>query len=202
MANKRTLSDEAKKAMGHGKNKGRDMGGIKDLEGLRNHCRVTEDDCWIYSGKVNPARKGRSPSIFLRLLGRAVSIGSAAHFVKYGRRTPKGYQYIAQCGHGHCANPDHRKLMRPGGHMTVKSRLGAPDAGRVENLIPKPRRLSDADVVEIYTTRYTMTVQETMQRWGISESYAHALRAGTRRVNALRSVIGPAGMFSQLLMAA
>ena len=200
MTKQRKITEDGRKAMAHGSNKGRDMGGIQSLEGLKNHCRVTEDGCWIYAGRVNPKRKGRSPSIFLRLLGKAVSIGSAAYFVQHGRTTPKGYHFVAQCGHGLCANPSHRKLMRPGGHMTVKARHG--EGGNVENLIPKPRKLTDADVVEIYTTRHEMTAQQQMAKWGISESYCHALRAGTRRVDALRSVNGPAGMFSQLLMAA
>lgn len=197
---KRKLTEEARKAMGHGKNKGRDMGGIKDLDTLRNHCRLDDDGCWIYAGVVNPKRKGRSPSIYIRQLGKALSIGSAIHYIKTGKTTPKGYHNVAQCGNQLCCNLDHRKLMRSGGHMAVKSRLGLVPAEFADNLIPKPRKLTDAEVVEIYNTRHEVTTKQVMEKFGISESYACALRAGQRRVAKLSlSANGPAGMFSQLL---
>jgi hypothetical protein len=197
---KRKLTKKARQKMGHGKNKGRDMGGIKDLETLRNHCRVTEDGCWVYAGKTNPARVGRSVSVYLRALGKVLSIGSAVHYVKTGKQTPSGYHNVAQCGEGLCCNPDHRKIMRRGGHMTVKSKLGKLGPDGSTNLIPKPRKLTDAAVVDIYNTRHETTTKQVAEKYGISESYACALRGGQGRVKRLSlSANGPAGMFSQLL---
>lgn len=200
---KRKMSEEGRKRCGHGKNKGRDMGGIKDLETLRNHCRIDDDGCWIYAGRINPSRKGRSPSIYIQPLHKALSIGSAVFYVVNSRTTPKGWQNVAQCGKGLCANPACRKLMRPAGHMTIKAKLGILGAEVGANLIPKPRKLTDEEVVEIYNTRHEMSAKEQMLKYGISESYVHVLRKGERRVKALTlSVNGPAGMFSQLLKAA
>lgn len=198
---KRELSEEARKRMGHGKNKGRDMGGIKDLETLRNHCRIDDDGCWIYAGENTPNRKGRSKSVYIRQLHKAVSIGSAVHYIKTGKTTPKGYQNVAQCGKQLCCNPDCRKLMRPAGHMKVKAQLGLIPGNFSNNLIPKPRKLTDADVIAIYNMRHEMTTKQVMEQYGISESYACVLRAGQRRVAKLcLSASGPAGIFSQLLM--
>ena len=84
--------------------------------------------------------------------------------------------------------------------MTVKSRLGQIPPDFSTNLIPRPKRLSDADVIEIYNSRHETTTKQVVEKYGISESYACALRAGQRRVAKLSlSANGPAGMFSQLL---
>lgn len=197
---KRNLSPETRKRMGHGKNKGRDMGGIKDLETMRNRCRIDEDGCWIYAGQVTRERSKKSASVYIRQLEKTLSIGSAVHYIKTGRPTPKGWGNIAQCGKALCMNPECRKLMRPGRHMAIKVQLGDLWLDHAKHLSPAPRKLTNEQVLEVYNTRHEFTAQEQAEKYGINIRYCYLIRSGKGRVEKLiRSAIGPAGMFSQLL---
>lgn len=86
---------------------GQHLGGIVDLKGLRNRCRIDEDtDCHYWTGYA----KDGDVQVWIHALHRAVSASAAIGYLTTGALPKRGTTWYSLCHHATCLNPEHRKL--------------------------------------------------------------------------------------------
>ena len=153
--------------------------GIRTPEDLKLRCRVDEHtDCWHWPGGTDG--NGRPSFRFPPLGGITVSAGMAAAFWRTGERPKKGTAWHAMCGSGDCVNPAHRRCGTRKTQMRALRLVKLPlDRAKISAARLKNSPLSAADVAEI--REKGLTVQEIVDRWGISRGYASSVRTGRAR---------------------
>lgn len=97
--------------------KGTYLGGVRDLQGLKNRCRVHDGDsgCWVWMGGCSHG----APSVNLILPGgkrASVNGRRAALYLKSGKWPEKIMVAVAtsECDESMCCNPKHAKLITRG----------------------------------------------------------------------------------------
>ena len=176
-------------------NAGRDLGGIRDIDGLKRRCTVDDETgCWHYMG--GDPTIDHSISVYLAAERRVTTLGSAVGWLATGQPTPKGKAWVAICDNARCGNPDHRKLKAAGHHMRIKKAAKSIERSALyrAKLVAAShawRKVSDEQVAEIRAASGTCAA--IGRAYGLSESQTSKIRRGAARTAA-------AGMFSQLMM--
>ncbi len=90
--------------------KGVNLGGITDLSGIKNRCRINEDtECWEWMGAVTSATaKSMIPVAWFPADGRLVSVPRKAFEFSTGTKVNKRMVWRT-CGCATCVNPEHLK---------------------------------------------------------------------------------------------
>lgn len=179
-------------------NTGRDLGGIRDIDGLKRRCIVDDETgCWNYRG--GDPNVDHSVSVYLASERRVTTLGSAVGWLISGKKTPKGKNWVAICDNSRCGNPEHRRLKPLGHHMLIKQaaksiKRSALYRAKMAEAAKAWRKVDDAQVAEIRAA--SGSCSEIGRAFGISESQASKIRRGNARTTAAT------GMFSQLLAGA
>ena len=179
-------------------NAGRDLGGIRDIDGIKRRCTVDDiTGCWHYMG--GDPTVDHSVSVYLAAERRVTTLGSAVGWLATGQTAPKGKAWVAICDNPRCGNPEHRALKAAGHHMRIKRAAKSIERSalyraKMSAAAQAWRKVSDAQVAEIRAASGTCAA--IGKAYGISESQAAKIRRGAARVAA------SAGMFSQLMVTA
>lgn len=164
-----------------GPNAGRDLGGIRDMDGLKRRCRIHPiTDCWEY---ISAQQSDGSYEVYIASERRCTSLGAAVGWLTTGERVPAGKCWVAICGNHQCANPDHRKLRPLGEQARIAGAAGrltsAVKSGRISATRRARSPWSDADIAQMRAD--DLPASETAEKWGMSESYARLVLSGARR---------------------
>lgn len=152
--------------------------GIHTLEDLRLRCFEDEDTgCWTWRGALNGQG---APSMRVPALGRAGSIGELLSVL--AGPLPAGRSWVPLCGNWLCCRPDRKH--RASGTRSMQSRMAQPYRTTEQKAaIARSRnagsRLSAAAIELIRGG--TMTDKEAARVYGITPSYAWAIRVGRKR---------------------
>ena len=164
-----------------------DLGGIRDIEGLKRRCRIDPtdpDSCWVYLGKARTS--SGSAGVYLASERRTTTLGAAVGWLMTGKRPPAGKLCVAMCGEPMCGNPEHRKLRAAGTQSEVAAqlgRLGGRERGmKIAETKRGASRWSEAEIEEIRSAEGPL--REIAARFGMSVGYASKLRRGDRRAKA------------------
>lgn len=152
--------------------------GIRYPYDLRQRCKVDrETGCWRWNGACDS--NGR-PSFWFAPLQQRVSIGIVACWWATGARPAKGQAWHVCCSTPNCANPKHRVAGDRSSQMLAAG-IKRSSLTRARITVGRRRhcKLSEADVHEIRTGG--MTLDQIVDRFGISMGYASEVRAGKRR---------------------
>lgn len=162
--------------------KGRDLGGVRDLEGLRRRCKTDDaHGCWVWMGSC--CRSG-APAVNVVFDGkRSCMTGRRASLLLSGKKLkPTDRVFRAEnCADHNCINPTHSVI---GTHSDSckadykrngwKRRIAAEKAGfaRAE----KMARLTLAQVGEIRESADSQ--RKLAERYGVCESTIRNVRRG------------------------
>lgn len=156
------------------------MAGVHTIADLKDRCRIdAETGCWVWAG----GRAGLNrmqPSIRIPQTGKSASVGGL--FSLHFGHPPKGQFWIARCRNPMCCRPhkDHRTM----GTRSEQMSSSAPartleQRAKIARGRTSGSRLAPADVDLIRSG--AVTSREAADRWGITVSYAWAIRVGKAR---------------------
>lgn len=178
-----------------GPKKGRGvLGGITDLAGLKNRCRIDPENptkgCWEYIG--------RPDGVYIAHQGRVTSLGSAIWVLTHNDAAlPSGQVYVATCGNQRCGNPRHRELMRNGQQSKLPHVLAKFGTAQHRIAIARARRAgsawSEEDIAAIRAD--VGTLAQLSAKWGMSMSHLSRIRRGQNRCTGTAQVNPFAGLF-------
>lgn len=152
---------------------------MRTVADLKLRCWVDEDtDCWQWRG--GHSGDGH-PRLWLPALGRPVTLGIAACYLRTGKKPEKGSYWRTVCGTKDCANPAHRKPGTRSQQMLAHNmRRDQVQRSRVAAGKRAVSSLSDEAVQDIRSSAEVLRV--VAQRHGISIAHASAIRRGESRV--------------------
>lgn len=146
-----------------------------------------DEDCWIWLGGLDQGR----PRITLRPIG-GLSVRRALYSAVNGP-LPKGKVVRMTCNEPLCVNPEHMRVCTFKSMMREISLKSMSDARRVAKIVAKRRarsKWSDADIAAMRAEMMERSVYEVAAKWGMTASYAFAIRRGDwRRAPGLASMI-------------
>jgi len=155
------------------------LGGITGLAGLKNRCRIDQENptkgCWEYIGNCD--------GVYLAHLGRITSLGAALWALTQPEPLLRGQVYVATCGNTQCANPRHRELMKNGQQSKLPHVLQKFGTAQHRIAIARARRAnstwSEADIAVIRADVGTLV--QLAAKWGMSISHMSRIRRGQNR---------------------
>lgn len=156
---------------------GYDMGGVRDLEDLRERCRVDDiTGCWHW-GLANSGNG--APSLWIPELRRRLSLGGAVGFLSTGK-DPKGQIWHVTCDTPNCGNPAHRSRGTKSSQMLRSNALRDPVVrARITKTIREGSKLSEAECEAIRNDPRKLA--DIAADYGIHLSYVSVIRRGIAR---------------------
>jgi hypothetical protein len=153
--------------------------GIRTQDDLQLRCVVDPDTlCWHWRGATDS--NGRPSFRFPPLGGAIVSAGVAAAYWRTGERPKRGTAWHTICRAGDCVNPQHRRCgTRKSQMLALRLKKSPLSKARISAGRLKKSRITESDIAEIRAK--SLTVQEIVDRWGISRGYASNIRTGRAR---------------------
>lgn len=172
---------------------------IRDLEGLRQRCRINPDTgCWHWSLSMS----GRLPMVHLihPTSGRGVQLRGprASQVLALGRDLPPGHRAWrhARCTADDCVNPGHctsGDQAAYGAHVRASGLMRGLPRMRAANLHTARRRLAKLTLEQAREIRNAEGSEpEIAARYGVSRSRIGAIRRG----EAWRDVLSGASAFA------
>jgi hypothetical protein len=155
------------------------MTGIRTIEDIRQRCAIDEAGCWVWRRATTTS--GGRPAAYLPAIGRAGTISHALKLI--GGKTSSRSYYPAKCMNRLCCNPAHQALMTKSQMTRITTPSPTPltrarmARGRAA---VAPLRLTPCQYREIRGS--DMCLNEIIQKYGVSRSYASILRSGKASV--------------------
>ncbi len=147
--------------------------GIRNMNDVRQRCRINEAGCWIWAGCVNQG------SARATVQGKARTMAGVLYEMKHGKSIPKGHRYHAYCGDNLCML--HRKLVSMSD--AVKSSPPAnPLAKRMKIVATKmATRTIPQEAVDALRAAGKGNVERTARELGINVGSARSIASGHSR---------------------
>jgi len=166
--------------------KGAYLGGIRDLEDLRQRCRIdAETGCWVWGLSASHG----SPSVVLLM-------PNGKHVAHRGRRAsallanqfnlPSGAWVSAAkgCAHKDCVNPAHLKVAQPSAFLAERGKANAADPVIRAKMVANGRTQAARNFAKINREiadeirRNPAPATEMAKLYGLNVSNIFAIRAG------------------------
>ena len=167
---------------------GQYLGGVRDLEDLRQRCRMKECGCWEWA--YSTSSNGR-PSISMVINGKRTNMNGRRAALTLARPTPIPKDKVAvatdDCPNGLCVNPAHCKLVTLSELRQRTAKKATPElrAAWVKNGLSQIGRLAKLTPEQVQEIRASkLTPKEIAEKYGTCFSNVHRILSGTAWRNA------------------
>lgn len=159
---------------------GKYLGGVRDLEDLRQRCRMKEDNCWEWGGCTSSNKR---PSVSMLIDGKRTNMNGRRASLVLAGPVPKNKIAVAtlKCTNRLCVNPAHAEWLTVSQFRQRIANNATPEmkATWLKNGLSQGKRLSKLTVDQVREIRASdLKPQELAAKYGICFSNVHRILSG------------------------